>query len=70
VDPQIEASVKEERRLVAAVELDQVVAPGNPAGIARNGDDELEDDIIGQQIEEVAAIGQSIRTARARSSGE
>ena len=36
-----------------------VVAPFDPPGIAGHGDDELEDDVVGQQIEEMAAVDQS-----------
>jgi len=45
--------------VVAAVEVDQVVAPDDPPGVVGNGDDELEDDILGEEAEEMAAVDQS-----------
>src|SRR5438094_10484149 len=57
---QIETPVEEEHRAVAAVELNQLLAPFDPARVVGHRDDELEDDVIGQKIEEVLAFGQPI----------
>ena len=57
---QIETPVEEEHRAVAAVELNQLLAPFDPARVVGHRDDELEDDVIGQKIKEVLAFGQPI----------
>jgi hypothetical protein len=59
VGSEVEAAIQEEAQVVATVELDQVVASRHPPGIAGNGDDELEGDIVGQELEEMAVVDQS-----------
>jgi hypothetical protein len=56
VYPQVVAAVEEKHRAVASVKLDEVVAADNAAWVVRNGDDEVEDDVVGQHVEEVLAI--------------
>src|ERR1700694_3259563 len=56
MDTQAVAAVEEERGAVAAVELDEVVAADDVARVVRNRDDEVEDHILGQQVEEVLTV--------------
>src|ERR1700686_4243570 len=56
MDTQAVAAVEEERGAVAAVELDEVVAADDMARVVRNRDDEVEDHILGQQVEEVLTV--------------
>jgi hypothetical protein len=59
VGPEVEAAIEEECLVVAAVEVDQVLASCDPARVVGDGDDELEDDILGEEVKEVAAVDQS-----------
>ena len=47
----------------APVQLDEVVAADNVAWVVRNGDDEVEDDVVGHHVEEVLAVDQSRQAA-------
>src|ERR1022692_470358 len=58
VDPQVEAAIEEERLVIAAVQADQFLPPLSPPRVAGHRDDELEDSVVGQEIEEMAAAGQ------------
>ena len=59
VGTQVVAAVKEKHRPVAAVELDEVVAADDVARVVRNRDDEVEDHVLGQQVEEVVTVNES-----------
>jgi hypothetical protein len=59
VGPQVVAAVEEEHGTVAPVELDEVVAADDMARVVGNRDDEVEDDVLGEQVEEVFAIKES-----------
>src|SRR3984893_18412093 len=56
VCPQVVAAVKEKHRPVAAVELDEIVAADDVARVVGHCDDEIEDDIVGQHVEEVLTV--------------
>src|ERR1700737_4949906 len=56
MNTKVVAWVEEERGAVAAVELDEVVAADDVARVVRNRDDEVEDHILGQQVEEVLTV--------------
>jgi hypothetical protein len=59
VGPQVVAAVEEEHRAVTTVELDEVVPADDMARVVGDRDDEVEDDVLGEQIEEVLAIHES-----------
>ena len=59
MDTQVVAAVQEQRGAVAAVELDEVVAADDVARVVRNRDDEVEDHVLGQQVEEVVTVNES-----------
>ena len=48
VHAQVVAAIQEEGGAVASVELDQVVTADHPPRVVRHGDDELEDDVLGE----------------------
>lgn len=53
---QVVAAVEGERGAVAAVQLDEAAAAGHVAGVVGHGDHEVEDDVFGEQVEEVIAV--------------
>ena len=48
MDTQVVAAVEEEGGAVASVEFDEVVTADNLPRVVRHGDDELEDDVLGE----------------------
>src|SRR5262249_37686919 len=61
VYPQVVAAVEEQHGAVASVQFDEVVAADDVAWVVRNGDDEVEDDVVGQHVEEVLAVDESAK---------
>jgi hypothetical protein len=59
VDTPVVAAVEEERGTVASVEFDEVGAADDMARVVRNRNDEVENHILGQQVEEVATVDES-----------
>ena len=53
---QVVAAVQAERGSVPPVQLDEVLAAGDVAGVVGHGDHEVEDDIVGEEVEEVFAV--------------
>jgi hypothetical protein len=62
VDVQVVATVEEEGRAVPSVKLDQVFSSDYAPRVARNGDHELEDDVVCQQIEEVIPVDKTLES--------
>src|SRR3984893_6140223 len=56
---QVVAAVQEQRGAVPSVEFDEVVAADDVARVVRNRDDEVEDHVLGQQVEEVVTVNES-----------
>ena len=56
---QVVAVVEEEHRAISAEKLDKVVAADDTARIVQDSYDEVEDDMLGEEVEEVTAIGHS-----------
>src|SRR5258707_8641161 len=59
VDTQVVAAVEEQRGTVASVEFDEIGAADDMARVVRNRNDEVENHILGQQVEEVATVDES-----------
>src|SRR5580704_9329128 len=55
VDGEVVTSVEDDRGAVVAVELGDCVATLDAPRVAGSGDDVVEDDVFGQQVEEVPA---------------
>src|ERR1700737_1551929 len=58
MNTKVVAWVEEQRGAVAAVELDEVVAADYVARVVRNRDDEVEDHVLGQQVEEMITVNE------------
>ena len=58
VDTQVVAAVEEEGGAVASVEFDEVGAADDVARVVRHRDDEVEDHVLGQQVEEVVTVNE------------
>src|ERR1019366_1508685 len=59
IDTEMVSAAHGQEAVVVAVEVDDALPTLNPPGIARHGDDVLEDDIVCQQVEVVLAIGET-----------
>jgi hypothetical protein len=55
---QVVATIENDRGAIGAIKLGHGLAPYDTARVARNRDDVLEDDILGQQVEEVLTVHQ------------
>jgi hypothetical protein len=58
VDGQVIATIEEECGAIRAIQLGYGLAPFDPARVARDRNDVLEDDVLGQQVEEVLPVHQ------------
>ena len=58
VDGQVEAAIEEECGAIRAIQLRYGLAPFDTPRVARDRDDVLEDDVLGQQVEEVLTVCQ------------
>src|SRR5262249_31002504 len=58
VDGQVIAAIEGERGAIMAIQLSYGLAPFDTAWVARNRNDVLEDDVLGQQVEEVLTVHQ------------
>jgi hypothetical protein len=61
---QVVATIENDRGAIGAIQLGHGLAPGDKARVARDRDDVLEDDVLGQQVEEVVTVHQPGRLAR------
>jgi hypothetical protein len=59
VDGQVIATIKEECGAIGTVQLGYGLAPFDAARVARDRNDVLEDDVLGQQVEKVLAVHQA-----------
>src|SRR5260370_12423244 len=60
MDGEIVAPVQDERVAVGAVQLRDGLAALDVPRVTGNGDDVVEDDVFGQQVEEVPAVGEAV----------
>jgi hypothetical protein len=59
VDGQVTSVVQDDGVTVSAVERGQVLPPLRPGRVYRDGDQELGDDVLGEDVEEVLAVDQA-----------
>ena len=52
------ATLEDKCRAVRAIQLGYRLAPNDPTWVARDGDDVFEDNVLGQQVEEMVTIDQ------------
>src|SRR5216684_8983160 len=62
MDREIVAPVQDERVAVWAVKLCDGLAALDVPRVAGSGDDVVEDDVFGQQVEEVPAVGEAVES--------
>jgi hypothetical protein len=62
VDGEIVAAVQDDRVAVGAVELCDGVAALDVSRVAGGGDDVVDDDVFGEQVEEVLAVGEAVES--------
>jgi hypothetical protein len=60
VDGEVVAAVEEERRAVRTIQLGYGLASFHMAGVVGDCDDVVEDDVFGQQVEEVPTIRNAV----------
>ncbi len=53
------ATIEDDRGAMGAIQLGHGVAAFDPSGVARHGNDVVDDDVLGQQVEELLAVYQS-----------
>src|ERR1700730_9157776 len=56
---QVVATIEDDRGAIGAIQLGHGVAPYDTARVPRDRNDVLEDDVLGQQVEEVLTVHQS-----------
>src|ERR1700691_30301 len=61
VDAQVVGGVHDHVIVVAAVQVNDVLPPFDAPGVAGDGDDVLDDDIVGQEVEVVLAVGEALQ---------
>jgi hypothetical protein len=61
MDGQVEASIQYKHLPVGAIQLSDRVAADHMPRVVGNGDDVVEDDVLGEQIKEVLPVGKSAK---------
>src|SRR6266550_6152956 len=56
---QVVATIENDGGAIGAIQLGHGVAAFDPSGVARHRNDVVDDDVLGQQVEEVLAVHQS-----------